>query len=561
LLLPLQFLTEKYMDWATHQVTNVVPELKDINLFEADAALGEALRRNGAQAHAASLAAYGGVVGSEQTLRWAEEANRFKPELKSFDQVGRRIDVVDFHPAWHALLGLMRGQNLIALPFTDAGPGRWSAYAAGFYLHAQVEDGTLCPASMTFASIPVLQQEPALYAQLAPGLLSTSHDPRDLPVAQKHSLLIGMGMTEKQGGSDVRANTTVATPIAGQGRGAAYSLVGHKWFFSAPMCDAHLVVARSEGGISCFYVPRFRPDGEKNAVRIERLKNKLGNSSNASSEVEFQDAWGVMVGEEGRGIPTILQMAGTTRLHCVIGSAGLMRAATLQAVHYARHRSAFGKHLVEQPLMQNVLADMALESEAATQLMMQLAHAFEQDSDPLARAWQRIVTPAAKFWVCKRGVELAGEAMEVFGGNGYVEDAPMARLFRAMPVNSIWEGSGNVMCLDVLRAIGREPQAWQLLLDDLAQRCGGEARLQPALAGLKQAVAGDVLALEADGRRLAQNLVLLAQAALLRQYAPDFVADGFIGSRFGAEWGRVYGCLPKEVDRVAIIGRAWGGAG
>ncbi|WP_394787520.1 acyl-CoA dehydrogenase family protein [Rhodoferax sp.] len=546
------------MPWTTHEVSNVVPELKDIPLYQRDLALQQALQRGGARAYEASLADYGNVLGREQTIRWAEDANRHKPELQTFDRGGQRIDLVNFHPAWHAVMGLLRGQNLVSLPFSDPRPGSWSAYAAGFYLHAQTEDGSLCPASMTFASIPVLQQEPALFAQLAPKLYSTIYDPRDLPIPQKDSILIGMGMTEKQGGSDVRSNTTTATPIASaQGRGAAYSLVGHKWFFSAPMSDAHLVLARTPAGLSCFYVPRFRPDGTKNAVQIQRLKDKLGNSSNASSEVEFLGAWGQMVGEEGRGIPTILQMATYTRLHCVIGSAGLVRAATLQAVHYARQRQAFGKRLVDQPLMQSVLADMALESEAATQLMMALAlaQAFEHGDAPLARAVQRIVTPAAKFWVCKRGVALAGEAMEVFGGNGYVEEGPMARLFRAMPVNSIWEGSGNVMCLDLLRAIAREPAAWQLLLDDLAVRSQGEARLQPALQSLRNTATD-----EADGRRLAQTLVLLVQAVLLRECAPGLVAEGFIASRFHADWGRVYGVLPAGVDRAAIIARAWGEA-
>ncbi|MDR7376751.1 putative acyl-CoA dehydrogenase [Rhodoferax ferrireducens] len=543
------------MPWTTHDVTNVVPELKDIALYGCDLALQEALQRGGAQAYEAAVAAYGTALGREQTLRWAEEANRYKPELHSFDRSGHRIDVVTFHPAWHAVMAMFRAQNLVSLPFSDPRPGAWSAYAAGFYLHAQVEDGSLCPGSMTFASIPVLQQEPVLFAQLAPKLYAIQHDARDLPIPQKDAILIGMGMTEKQGGSDVRSNTTVATPIAAaSGRGAAYRLVGHKWFFSAPMCDAHLVLARAEGGLSCFYVPRFTPDGEKNAVRIQRLKDKLGNCSNASSEVELQDAWGLMVGEEGRGIPTILAMAGYTRLHCVIGSAGMLRQALLQALHHARHRQVFGKPLLEQPLMQSVLADMALESEAATQLMMQLAQAFGRADEPLQRAYQRIVTPAAKFWVCKRGVELAGEAMEVLGGNGYVEDGPLARLFRGMPVNSIWEGSGNVMCLDVLRAIRHEPAAWQLLLDELALHCGGDARLQPALLALQT----DAALEEAGARLFAQNLVLLVQASLLLQHAPGDVADAFIASRFGPAWGRVYGCLPPGLNHAAILARAWG---
>ncbi len=548
------------MNWTTHEISNVVPELKDYNLYAVDVALQEGVQRGGAQAHEASLRQYGAALGSEQTIRWADDANRFKPELHSFDRVGRRVDRVEFHDAWHHLMRMFREQNLVSQPFSDPRPGAWSAYAAGFYMHAQIEDGSLCPCSMTFACIPVLQKEPALFEQLASKLYSTTHDARDLPLAQKDSILIGMGMTEKQGGSDVRSNTTLATALlgggSGEGRGGEYSIVGHKWFFSAPMCDAHLVVARTANGISCFYVPRFKPDGAKNAVVIQRLKNKLGNASNASSEVEFQGAWGLMVGDEGRGIPTIIEMAGHTRLHCVIGSAGMIRQGVVQAIHYARHRRAFGKRLVEQPLMRNVLADMALESEAATHLMLRLARAFERADTPLQRAWQRIVTPAAKFWVCKRGVELAGEAMEVFGGNGYVEEAPMARLFRDMPVNSIWEGSGNVMCLDVLRAIGREPDAVHALLDDLAQCSRGDARLLPQCLALTDMVRRPAEALEPEGRRLVRRLVLLVQATLLLQDAPDFVSDAFIGSRFDPEWGGVYGVLPAQADSAAIIDRA-----
>jgi putative acyl-CoA dehydrogenase len=545
------------MNWITHEVTNVVPELKDHNVFATDIALREAVLRGGGQIQEASLMRYGAAMGSEQTIRWAEDANRFKPALRTFDRVGHRVDQVEFHASWHSLMQMLREQNLVAQPFSDPRPGAWSAYAAGFYMHAQVEDGSLCPTSMTFACIPVLQKEPALFEQLVGKLYSTTYDARDLPVAQKDSILIGMGMTEKQGGSDVRSNATVATAIRDGGRGGEYSLVGHKWFLSAPMCDAHLVVARTEAGLSCFYVPRFKPDGSRNAVLIQRLKNKLGNGSNASSEVEFQDAWGLMVGVEGRGIPTILEMATFTRLHCVIGSAGMIRQGVVQAIHCARHRRAFGKPLVEQPLMQNVLADMALESEAATHLMLRLARAFEQSDTPLQRAFQRIVTPAAKFWVCKRGVALAGEAMEVFGGNGYVEEAPMARLFRAMPVNSIWEGSGNVMCLDVLRAIGREPEAMQALLQDLAQHIGNDVRLQAHWQALEDALQARGEAQEAGARRLVRLLVLLVQATLLMRDAPRFVADAFIASRFDPEWGAVYGLLPPQVDVAALIQRAW----
>ncbi len=544
--------------WTTHDVTNVVPELKDYNLYQGDVALQEGVRRAGAVAHQVALLSYGAALGSEQTIRWAEDANRFKPELRSFDRTGHRVDQVVFHESWHHLMRMFRQQNLVSQPFSDGRPGAWSAFAAGFSMHAQIEDGSLCPNSMTFACIPVLQKEPALFAQLGPKLYSTTYDARDLPLDAKHAALIGMGMTEKQGGSDVRSNTTVATAVGAQGRGAAYTLVGHKWFFSAPMCDAHLVLARTVNGLSCFYVPRFRPDGSQNAVHIQRLKDKLGNVSNASSEVEFHGAWGLMVGDEGRGIATIIEMANYTRLHCVIGSAGMMRQALVQAIHHARHRHAFGKPLVAQPLMQNVLADMALESEAATHLMMRLARAFERMDTPLQRAYQRIVTPAAKFWVCKRAVELAGEAMEVWGGNGYVQDAPTARLFRNMPVNSIWEGSGNVMCLDVLRAIGREPEAMQALLDDLGHQVGGDARLQPHWLALRLATQSPAANAESDARRLVRSLVLLVQASLLLNGAPVWVSDAFVASRWGDAAGGVYGLLPASADTSAIISRAWG---
>ncbi len=541
----------------THDVTNVVPELKDYDLYATDFALQEAMRRSGAQAYEASTAHYGKLLGRAQTLRWADEANRFTPALRAFDRVGHRIDQVEFHDAWHQLLRMFREQNLVSMPFSDARPGAWSAFAAGFSMHAQIEDGSLCPNSMTFACIPLLQKEPALFADLAPKLYATTYDARDVPLTQKASMLIGMGMTEKQGGSDVRANSTQATAVRGEGRGAEYTIVGHKWFFSAPMCDAHLVTARTENGLSCFYVPRFRPDGSKNAVHVQRLKNKLGNTANASSEVEFLDACGVMVGDEGRGIPTIIEMAGYTRLHCVIGSAGMIRQAVVQAIHHATHRRAFGKRLVEQPLMLNVLADMALESEAATHLMMRLARAFEPTDSPLERAYQRIVTPAAKLWVCKRGVALAGEAMEVLGGNGYVEEAPLARLYRNMPVNSIWEGSGNVMALDVLRAMGREPLAMQALLQDLAERGRGDARLRPALAALQRASQSALQGQEDGARHLAKDLVLLVQATLLLQDAPAFVADAFIGSRLGGAAGSVFGLLSAGTPNAEIVARAW----
>lgn len=548
----------------THEVFNQFGELADYDLLATDPALREALARADAGWAAPMLGDYAARMGDATTYAHAADANRHTPELQAFDSRGRRLDAVQFHPGWHALMAMYRQAGLISLPFDSDQPGRWSAWAAGFYLHGQVEQGTLCPATMTTAAIPLLQREPALWAQLQGKLVSQDYDERDLPVAQKRSMWVGMGMTEKQGGSDVRANTTRAVPVGAGGRGGEYLLTGHKWFFSAPMCDAHLVVAQTpSAGPACFYVPRWRPDGSKNALHIQRLKDKLGNRSNSSSEVEFDGAWGILMGEEGRGIPTIIEMATLTRLNCVIGSAAIIRQALVQAIAYTRQREAFGRVLIEQPLMQTVLADMALESEAALAIAMRLALAYEREasgqSTPVERAYKRILTPAAKFWVCKRAVELTGEAMEVFGGNGYVEEGVMARLFREAPVNSIWEGSGNVMCLDVLRALAREPEAAAALLADLAPAAQGEPRLATALLTLGRDLATPGALNEAGARAVAQRLVLLVQACLLHQQAPDFVADAFFATRFAEpHWGRVVGAMDtRGMDVAALLERAF----
>jgi len=549
---------EQTWEGQTHEVRNVVPELSGYNVYTTDIALKDAVERAGGAAHHAELIDYGARLGSAETIRMAEEANHFKPELQTFDRQGRRLDRVDFHPSWHGVMRMLREQQLVSQPFSDPRPGAWAAYAAGFSMHGQIEAGSQCPTSMTFACIPVLKKDPALFAQLEPKLYSRVYDARDLPIEQKDSILIGMGMTEKQGGSDVRANTTRAEPIRGEGTGGDYLLTGHKWFFSAPMCDAHLVVARTDSGFSCFYVPRYRPDGSKNPIHIQRLKDKVGNRSNSSSEVEFHGAWGRMIGNEGRGIPTIIEMATYTRLNCVMGSTGLIRQGVVQAINYARQRMAFGKVLADQPLMRNVLADMALESEAATLLMMRLTEAFARaGDDPVQRAFKRIVTPAAKMWVAKRSIELSAEAMEVFGGNGYMDEGPMGRLYRETPVISIWEGSGNVMGLDMLRAISREPDAMIALFDDLARRHGDDRSLRGTLTAMRSALTGDGEEIEAAARRHAQRLILLVQAGLLREHAPDFVADAFIESRFDRESGRIYGCLPRHESHHAIIDRAW----
>jgi putative acyl-CoA dehydrogenase len=554
---------ERFGPGNTHDVTNQVPPLANYNLFSSDAALTEAVGREGAAWHRDALTRDGAALTTPDVLALAELANRHTPELATFSPRGERIDALEFHPAWHTLLGLLRREGLHALPFSDPQPGAMVARCAGYFLHAQLESGSLCPLTMTFASIPVLQREPALFDTLRDKLYCREHDPRDLPLDQKTSMMIGMGMTEKQGGSDVRSNRTQAFAVNGGGRGAQYRLVGHKWFFSAPQCDAHLVLARSgdHEGLSCFFVPRFAPDGSKNAVRIQRLKDKLGNRSNASSEVEFFDAYGVMIGDEGRGVPTIIEMANYTRLDCVIGSAALMRAALVQAIHHARNRSAFDRHLADQPLMRNVLADLSLESEAATVLFMRLARAFEDTTNaPEERAWRRLVTPATKYWVCKRTLEFTGEAMEVWGGNGYVEEGPMARFYREAPVNSIWEGSGNVMCLDVLRAMEREPDAAQALLAAWRGAAQAHPALDAALERLMSALTSAPESREASARRIAQQIVLIAQAVLLTQHAPSFVADAFIATRLGegcGESGRVYGTLPASIDHAAIVDRAF----
>jgi putative acyl-CoA dehydrogenase len=553
----------------THEVTNQTPPLARYNALTSDAALVAALDRENAAWHLEALTRDGLALTQPEVLALADLANRHTPEHHPFNPRGERIDAIEFHPAWHTLLSMLREQGLHALPFETGTPtpGAMAARAAGYFLHAQLESGSLCPLTMTFASIPVLQQEPALYASVQAQLLSRQHDPRDIPLgAGKQSMMIGMGMTEKQGGSDVRSNRTRAAPLGAGGRGGEYRLIGHKWFFSAPQCDAHLVLARTgessdeKGPISCFYVPRFAPDGSKNAVQIQQLKDKLGNRSNVSSEVEFLDAYGVMIGDEGRGVPTIIEMANFTRLDCVIGSAALMRAALIQAIHHARHRQAFGAKLIDQPLMRNVLADLALESEAATVLFMRLAGAFENSARPVERAWRRIVTPAAKFWVCKRALEFTGEAMEVWGGNGYVETGPMARFYREAPVNSIWEGSGNVMCLDVLRAFEREPDAARALLDSWQAVANGHPVLGDALKTLVAMLHGDPATREASARGIAQQLVLTAQGVLLTQHAPADVAAAFIDTRLGdarASANRVYGTLPAKYDFASMIERAF----
>lgn len=544
------------MNWTTHEVTNQVPALGDYNLYLGDIALQEAVEREGGEGHRDTLVRHGARLGLHETAVLAHEANRHPPELESFDPQGRRVDRVRFHPAWHRFMRLAMMHGLHSSAWSSPGQGAHVARAAAFMMHGQIEAGSLCPVTMTSAAIPLLQKE-SWFPSVAQHLYTHQYDEADAPLAGKTSMLVGMGMTEKQGGSDLRSNTTGATPLDGPGRGQPYRLTGHKWFFSVPMSDTHLVLARHGDEFSCFYVPRWLDDGSRNAVRIQRLKDKLGNRSNASAEVEFQDAVGVLVGEEGRGIAALVEMASYTRLDCVLGSTALLRQALVQALHHARHRIAFGQALIHQPLMQSVLMDLALESEAATMLAIRLASAFDAD-DALSLAYRRIMTPAAKFWICKRSIEAVAECMEIWGGNGYVEEGPLARLYREAPVNSIWEGSGNIMCLDVLRGLKRHPDHAAALYAHLEAESADEPALADRTGRLLSLLTTAGPQLEFSARYVAQELVLLTQAHLLRRYAPPVLADAFVQSRYNEPAaGRVLGVAAGPTALYSVLERTW----
>ncbi|WP_374401998.1 isovaleryl-CoA dehydrogenase [Niveibacterium sp.] len=538
------------MSWPTHEVTNQSPDLGDYNLFDADTALREAAAREGAGWAADTLRATGAALGRVEVFEAGRLANTYGPVLQAFDARGNRVDQVEFHPAWHDLMRGIVARGFHASPWAEPRPGAHAARAAGYLMQAQVEAGSLCPTTMTYGAIPALARDAQLTRDWLPRLMSRDYDPRDVPFAHKRGGLIGMGMTEKQGGSDVRANTTWAEPDGH----CTWALTGHKWFFSCPQIDAHLVLAQAPGGLSCFFVPRWRPDGTKNPVLVQRLKDKLGNRSNASSEVEFQRAYATLLGEAGRGVPTILEMGTYTRLDCVLGTTGLMRQALTRALHHARHRGAFGAKLVAQPLMRNVLADLALEVEAAIALALRLARTFDEHDDA-SQHLRRLITPAAKYWVCKRGPELAAEAMEVMGGNGYVESGAHARIYREMPVNSIWEGSGNVMCLDVIRALGRSPHAAEALAAELAPAAGRNTDFDHFTGTLQRTLAAAQLD-PIGARRLAQDIVLALQAALLLQHAPGGIAQAFCRSRLAGDWGYSFGTLPAGCDVESLIQRA-----
>ncbi len=550
---------------ATHAVFNQPPPLEDVNLFSCHPALAEALRREGAGWAEAEVRAFGEIAGRRETIAWGFQANAFPPALRTHDRTGRRIDEVEFHPAWHALLALGVEHGLHALPWQQPyrdRPGAHVARAAKFLLLAQVEAGVGCPLSMTYSAVAALAAEPDAAAEWNPRLTSGAYDPRLVPARDKAGALCGMAMTEKQGGSDVRANTTRARPAGPAGE---YEVTGHKWFCSAPMCDAFLILAQAPGGLTCLLLPRFTPAGERNRFHFQRLKDKLGNRSNASSEVELAAAWARRVGAEGRGVATIIEMVNHTRLDCVLGSAALMRQAAAQAIHYARHRSAFGRRLHAQPLMANVLADLAIESEAATVAGLRLARAY--DPAPAhsrhggEAAFRRLATAVLKYWICKRAAPLAAEALECLGGNGYVEEWGMARLLREAPLNSIWEGSGNVQCLDVLRAIGRSPESLAALLEEIELGRGADRRLDAWLDRLRRDLEplaaparGGIEQVEPLARRLVEGLATALQASLLVRHAPAAVADAFCAGRL-AERGLAFGTLPAGLDVAAIVER------
>ena len=538
-----------------YEVTNQPPPLEPYNLLQTDCVLHEALLREHAGWAETELAALGKTLGGPQTIRLGFEANRNPPLLQAFDRYGHRIDEVEFHPAWHALMSIAVEAGLHSSPWARPGPGAHVARAAGTYMLVQVESGVYCPIAMTYGSVPALRHAPAIAAQWLPRLFGRKYDPRCRPADEKHGALIGMAMTENQGGSDLRTNTSRAELDRGTGSRRCFRLTGHTWFMSAPMCDAFLVLAQSNGRLSCFLVPRWTPDGERNTINILRLKDKLGNRSNASSEVEFIEAHAELVGEEGRGIPTIIEMTNYTRLDCAIGSSGLMRQAVVQAIHHASHRIAFQKRLIDQALMTNVLAELALESEAATVLTMRLARAYDED-DELAAVWRRVLTPAAKFWICKRAPFLAAEAMEVLGGSGYVEECVLPRIYRELPVNSIWEGAGNIMCLDVLRALDRTAGSVELLLHELADGAHADKRLQAVVARLERQLKGRGRTDESQARVITRDLVLASQGALLLRHSPAAVADAFCASRLGEEPGGAFGLLPPGADLRSIVERA-----
>jgi putative acyl-CoA dehydrogenase len=534
---------------STHEVTNQPPPLVDYDLYGSDPGLVEAVAREGAAWAEADLAAFGRATGTAQMFAFGEAANRHCPELRAFDRYGRRIDEVEYHPCYHALMRFGLGAGIHALPWTCGRTGGHVAHAALEYMLTQIEAGICCPITMTYACVPALRHADALAEEWLPAILAKTYDGRALAVSAKGCATVGMAMTEKQGGSDVRANTTRAMALGGD----AYELVGHKWFCSAPMSDAFLTLAQAPGGLTAFLVPRFLPDGRRNAILIQRLKDKLGNRSNASSEIEYHGALARCVGEEGRGVATIMEMVRHTRLDAANVSAGMMRQAAVQAIHHAAHRSAFGRLLIDQPVMKAVLADLVLEAEASLALVMRVARAFDgATQDELAFA--RIGSAIAKFWITKRLPNHAYEALECLGGNGYVEDGPMARLYREAPVNAIWEGSGNVNALDVLRALSRDPGTLSAWRAEAHAARGQSAAFDRFLERLDDRLAA-LVAEEGAARGLVEDMALALEGSLLIRHAPDAIATGFVAARIEDLRG-CYGALPAGLPLDAIVGRA-----
>lgn len=546
---------------STHEVSNQPPYLEGYNTFLSDRALTELLREGSAQWAQDDVARFGMESGSARRIELGFQANHQKPELRTHDRYGHRIDQVDFHPAYHDLMQIAVEEGLHSQPWREPKVGAHVARAAKYYLHTQVEAAHGCPITMTFAAIPALRHQPDLFDKFGKKIMANEYDPSNKPDNQKKGLTVGMAMTEKQGGSDVRTNTTTAYPVAQPGPGQAYELVGHKWFVSAPMCDLFLVLAQTESGVSCFLVPRWKPNGEKNPLQIQQLKAKMGNVANASSEAELRGALGWMVGEEGQGVRTIIEMVSATRYDCMIGSSAGMRQAVVQAIHHCQYRSAFGNHLIDQPLMQNVLADLALESEAALQLTMRMSRAYDQSESERERLLSRIATPVGKYWICKRTPQHAYEAMEVIGGMGVMDAHVTSRLYREAPINAIWEGSGNVQCLDILRVMQKSPEAVQVYLEELALAKGDnryfDAHLNSLQNQLGQLMSADPLEVQYQARKLADDMAVGIQANLMIRYSSANMAHAFCVSRLGQRAGHNYGCLPSDLSFKAIIERSF----
>ena len=544
---------------STHEVLNQAGDLQDYNAYDTDDALREAVQRHGAGWAEAALSEHGAKTGSAEVIEWGFLANQNKPQFFSHDRHGNRVDLVKYHEAYHRLMTLGLEGGIHSAPWTDPQPGAHVARAARSYLQAQAEAGHGCPLTMTFAAVPTIKLTPSVAQEWLPKILHNGYDPRNVPHYEKQSLTIGMGMTEKQGGSDVRANTTRAYSLGAEGSGEAYELIGHKWFTSAPMCDAFLVLGQTTNGLSCFLVPRWRPDGSKNPIQVQRLKDKVGNVSNASSEIELRGALGWMVGEEGRGVPAIIEMVAMTRFDCMIGSSAGQRQAVAQAVNHCLGRSVFGSKLIDQPLMRNVLADLQLEVEGSLAIAMRMGEALDNSTLDAGNEHEKLLLrlglPAGKYWICKRTPFHAYEAMECLGGNGAIEEFMTARLYREAPINAIWEGSGNVQALDMLRALSKSPKVLDVWFAELGRAAGADGRLDRAVASLKDEFA-DLEQAEYRARSIVDQLALTMQASLLVVAGNGAVAEAFIASRLGEHGDRNYGTLPRGLDLDVILRRA-----